>query len=166
MLPTAPIPVHTAYAVPNGNDRSARAINPKLSAIATAVAAVGQNRVSPSECFSPSAQATSSSPAARSAAQALMQFPAFRKEASAFASSLVENVRPPHAMFARQGCDRRFHNCVAWAGSCRKTEVDFTAICIVDRRNLARGDRAGASCCIAVLQTPAAKRCCWFHRPG
>ena len=49
MLPTAPIPVHTAYAVPNGSERSASAIRAKLSTIATAVAAVGQNRVSPSE---------------------------------------------------------------------------------------------------------------------
>jgi len=93
MLPTAPIPVHTAYAVPNGNDRSASAINPKLSAIAITVAAVGQNLVSPSEYFNPSAQPTSSSPAARSAAQALMRFPAFRNEVWTLAASLVENVR-------------------------------------------------------------------------
>jgi len=72
MLPTAPIPVHTAYAVPKGSERSASAIKAKLSTIATAVAAVGQNRVSPSEYFRPSAQATSSSPAASSASQALM----------------------------------------------------------------------------------------------
>jgi hypothetical protein len=70
MLPTAPIPVHTAYAVPNGSDRSASAINPKLNAIAMTVATVGQNRVSPSEYFSPSAQPTSSRPAPRSASHA------------------------------------------------------------------------------------------------
>jgi len=71
MLPTAPIPVQTAYAVPNGSDRNAIAINPKLSAIATSVAAAGQNLVSPSEYFRPSAQAISSRPAARSASQPL-----------------------------------------------------------------------------------------------
>ncbi len=76
MLPTAPIPVHTAYAVPNGRERSARAINAKLSTIATAVAAVGQNRVRPSEYLSPSAQATSRSPAPSSASHALMAFSA------------------------------------------------------------------------------------------
>jgi hypothetical protein len=71
MLPTAPIPVHTAYAVPKGSDRNAMAISPKLSAIATSVATVGQNLVSPSEYFRPKAQATSSRPAASSASQAL-----------------------------------------------------------------------------------------------
>jgi len=72
MLPTAPIPVHTAYAVPKGSDRSANDIKAKLSTIAATLAMLGQNLVSPSEYLSPSAQATSSSPAARSAAQALM----------------------------------------------------------------------------------------------
>jgi hypothetical protein len=43
----------------------------KLNAIAATVAAVGQNRVNPSEYFSPSAQPISSSPAARSATQPL-----------------------------------------------------------------------------------------------
>jgi hypothetical protein len=65
------MPVHTAYAVPKGSDRKATAINAKLSAIAASVAAVGHNRVRPSEYFSPSAQPTSSSPAARRAAQPL-----------------------------------------------------------------------------------------------
>jgi hypothetical protein len=74
MLPTAPIPVQTAYAVPKGNERNAIAISPKLSAIATRVAAVGQNLVSPSECFRPKAQAISSKPAAKRAAHALMAF--------------------------------------------------------------------------------------------
>jgi len=41
MEPAAPIPVHTAYAVPNGSERNASAINPKLSAIATSVATLG-----------------------------------------------------------------------------------------------------------------------------
>ena len=72
MLPTAPMPVHTAYAVPNGNERSASAISAKLRMIATAVAAVGQNRVSPSEYLSPSAQAISSRPAPSNASHPLM----------------------------------------------------------------------------------------------
>ena len=67
----APITVHTAYAVPNGSERNASAINPKLSAIATSVATLGQKRVSPSEYFRPSAQAISSRPAPRSAIHAL-----------------------------------------------------------------------------------------------
>src|SRR5580704_16162028 len=71
MLPTAPIPVHTAYAVPNGSDLRASAINPKLSAIATRVAAVGQNLVRPSEYFKPRAQAISSNPAANNASHGL-----------------------------------------------------------------------------------------------
>jgi hypothetical protein len=60
--------------VPNGSDRSASAINAKLSAIAINVATVGQNRVNPSEYFSPSAQPTSSRPAARSASHAFTAF--------------------------------------------------------------------------------------------
>jgi hypothetical protein len=75
MLPTAPMPVHTAYAVPKGSERSASAIRAKLRTIATAVHAVGQNLVSPSEYFRPSAQATSSSPAPSSASHPLMIWP-------------------------------------------------------------------------------------------
>jgi hypothetical protein len=75
MLPTAPMPVHTAYAVPKGSERNAHAIRAKLETIATAVAAVGQNFVSPSEYFSPSAQPTSSNPAPSNASQALMVSP-------------------------------------------------------------------------------------------
>ena len=71
MLPTAPIPVYMTYAVPKGSDFSAMAISPKLSAIAMRVAAVGQNRVRPSEYFRPNAHAISNSPAARSASHAL-----------------------------------------------------------------------------------------------
>src|SRR5579863_8044760 len=49
MLPAAPMPVHTAYAVPKGSDRSASAISEKLARIASAVASVGQKRVKSSE---------------------------------------------------------------------------------------------------------------------
>jgi hypothetical protein len=72
MLPTAPMPVHTAYAVPKGSERNAHAISAKLETIATTVAAVGQNFVNPSEYFNPSAQPTSSSPAPSNASQALI----------------------------------------------------------------------------------------------
>jgi len=58
--------------VPNGSDRSASAIKAKLSTMATAVAAVGQNRVKPSEYFRPSAQPISSRPAPSNASHALM----------------------------------------------------------------------------------------------
>jgi hypothetical protein len=75
MLPTAPMPVHIAYAVPNGNERNASAISVKLRTIAIAVAAVGQNRVNPSEYFRPSAQPTSSRPAPSNASHALMMRP-------------------------------------------------------------------------------------------
>jgi hypothetical protein len=75
MLPTAPIPVHTAYAVPNGSERSAIAIKTKLRTIAITVAAVGQNRVNPSEYLRPSAQPTSSRPAPSNASHALMMPP-------------------------------------------------------------------------------------------
>jgi hypothetical protein len=75
MLPTAPMPVHTAYAVPNGSERSASAIKVKLRMIATAVAAVGQNRVKPSEYLSPRAQPISSRPAPSKASHALMMWP-------------------------------------------------------------------------------------------
>src|ERR1700731_3188585 len=71
ILPTAPIPVHTAYAVPNGSDFSAIAISPKDSAIGRPVAAVGQNLVRPSEYFRPNAQAISNTPAATSASHAV-----------------------------------------------------------------------------------------------
>jgi hypothetical protein len=60
--------------VPKGNDRSATAIRPKLKAIATSVASVGQGLVSPSEYFSPSAQAISSKPAQSSASHPLTAF--------------------------------------------------------------------------------------------
>ena len=42
-VPTAPIPVHTAYAVPNGRLRVAAPTRPKLSAIMIAVATDGHN---------------------------------------------------------------------------------------------------------------------------
>jgi hypothetical protein len=58
--------------VPNGSERSAIAIKVKLRTIAITVAAVGQNRVNPSEYLRPSAQPTSSRPAPSNASHALM----------------------------------------------------------------------------------------------
>jgi hypothetical protein len=69
------MPVHTAYAVPNGSERSASAIKVKLRTIAITVAAVGQSRVNPSEYLRPSAQPTSSRPAPSNASHALMMPP-------------------------------------------------------------------------------------------
>src|ERR1700732_5144988 len=114
MLRAAPIPVQIAYAVPKGSDRNARAIRAKLSRIATAVAAVGQNRVSPSKYFRPKAQAISSSPAANSASHALTvcQAPAGRSarhighshETSVQTLSLPRSCLPWKTIHAR---DRR-----------------------------------------------------------
>src|SRR5579862_5842787 len=105
MLPTAPIPVHTAYAVPKGSDRKATAIMAKLDAIAATVAAVGQNRVSPSEYLSPSAQPISSSPAARSAAHPLTALRSRMEPVNCCAQLISKNAGFLHPMFARQACD-------------------------------------------------------------
>src|ERR1700682_1719636 len=103
MLPTAPIPVHTAYALPKGSDLSASAISPKLNAIATRVAAVGQNRGSPSEYFRPNAQAISSNPAANSASHPLTVSPA-PAEASA------RRIEHNHGTGVRTSDLRRLHH--------------------------------------------------------
>jgi hypothetical protein len=62
-VPIAPIPTHTAYAVPTGNDFRAMPSNHTLSSIADAVIRVGHSRVKPSVYFKPIAQTTSNSPA-------------------------------------------------------------------------------------------------------
>src|SRR5688500_9796520 len=59
-LPTAPIPVQTAYDVPSGIDRIATASRTKLASIVTIVQTLGQSFVNPSDCFIPAAQTTSS----------------------------------------------------------------------------------------------------------
>jgi hypothetical protein len=71
MVPAAPIPVHSAYAVPNGTDLSENASKAKLRTIADNVPTVGQNLVKPSEDLRLSAQATSSKPASRRASHAV-----------------------------------------------------------------------------------------------
>ena len=67
--PTAPMPVHTVYAVPSGSDRIDQASSPKLSSIEINMMVVGQGRVNPSDCFMAKAQTTSNRPAIRSISQ-------------------------------------------------------------------------------------------------
>jgi hypothetical protein len=74
MVPAAPIPVHSAYAVPNGTDLSENASRAKLEIIADSIAMVGQNLVKPSENFRVSAQTTSSKPASGRASHAVTMF--------------------------------------------------------------------------------------------
>ena len=137
MEPVAPIPVHTAYAVPNGSERNARAINPKLSAIATSVATAGQKRVRPLEYFSPSAHPISSRPAPRSAIHALTVFsvPAsVRRSSRLKADASLRGSRdrdvtgePPVSSHFRPGCRK----CVALrhdsCGACRGTSESAIA---------------------------------------
>jgi len=49
--PTAPIPVHIVYAVPNGNERIAAESKAKLAIIPTRVTTEYNGRVNPSESF-------------------------------------------------------------------------------------------------------------------
>jgi hypothetical protein len=60
---TEPMPVHTAYAVPSGKLRVATPTRPRLSTIMMTVAIDGQNRVNPSEDFSPIDNPVSNTPA-------------------------------------------------------------------------------------------------------
>src|SRR3954468_14982763 len=61
-VPTAPIPVHTAYAVPSGRLRVATPTRNKLATIMIAVATEGHSRVNPSEYFSPIENPVSNTP--------------------------------------------------------------------------------------------------------
>lgn len=62
-VPTAPIPVQTAYAVPIGNDLVATPSNPTLMANATMVPTLGHKRVNPSVNLRLTAQVISNSAA-------------------------------------------------------------------------------------------------------
>lgn len=62
-VPTEPMPVHTAYAVPSGRLRVATPTRPRLSTIMRTVAIDGQSRVNPSEYFSPIENPVSNTPA-------------------------------------------------------------------------------------------------------
>ena len=63
--PTAPIPVHTAYAAPTSSSRSATVSSAKLISAHTAKVAVGHGRVIPWLSFSATAKPVSNRPAAR-----------------------------------------------------------------------------------------------------
>src|SRR4051794_40431206 len=69
-VPTEPIPVHTAYAVPSGRLRVATPTRPRLNTIMIAVATDGHKRVNPSEYFSPIENPVSNTPAITRIAQA------------------------------------------------------------------------------------------------
>jgi hypothetical protein len=68
-VPTVPIPVQTAYAVPSGSCLSASPNRPTLPAMAPRVSAEGPGRVKPSVYLRPTAQATSSRPASSRSSQ-------------------------------------------------------------------------------------------------
>lgn len=62
-VPTAPIPVQIAYAVPMGIARKANAKHTILTLNAATVPTLGHSRVNPSEYQSPTTQTTSNPPA-------------------------------------------------------------------------------------------------------
>jgi membrane-associated protein len=63
--PTAPIPVHAAYAAPTSSSRSATVSSAKLISAHMAKVTVGHSRVIPWLCFSATAKPVSNSPAVR-----------------------------------------------------------------------------------------------------
>jgi len=73
--PSAPMPVHTAYAVPTGNVRTASASRYIEPAIATSVTTLATGLVKPCEYLRPTAQTVSSTPATMSIAQARFMAP-------------------------------------------------------------------------------------------
>src|SRR5688572_15634454 len=70
-VPTAPMPVHTAYAVPTGRLRIARPSRTMLITIAATVPIDGKTRVKPSVYLSPMAQPISNRPAITSRTHAI-----------------------------------------------------------------------------------------------
>src|SRR5690606_18701263 len=70
-VPTVPIPVQTAYAVPIGSDLTASPSSPMLAIIDATVRTVGQSRVNPSVYFRPTAHPIPNSPATTSIPQAI-----------------------------------------------------------------------------------------------
>ena len=69
-VPTAPMPVQTAYAVPSGMVLRAWERKKKLTIIAATVPRLGQNRVKPLVALSPTAQTISNTPARKRSSQA------------------------------------------------------------------------------------------------
>src|SRR5262249_21311086 len=63
--PTAPMPVHTAYAVPRGSVRIETDSSPKLAIMVTMVRRAGTGRLNPSDLFMQYAQITSTFQAKR-----------------------------------------------------------------------------------------------------
>jgi hypothetical protein len=70
-VPNAPIPVHTAYAVPSGISLTAKARRSILRTMLTKVKILGQNLVNPLEYFNPTAQQISKMPAIKSINQCI-----------------------------------------------------------------------------------------------
>lgn len=68
-VPTAPMPVHTAYAVPIGMDLSEKAMKTMLRTRETIVMAVGSGFVKPSESLRLNAHAISKKPAVKRSIQ-------------------------------------------------------------------------------------------------
>jgi hypothetical protein len=73
-VPTAPMPVQTAYAVPTGRDLTEKERSPILVIIAEIVKTDGQSLVKPLEYFTPIAHATSKRPAINRIIQAIIIF--------------------------------------------------------------------------------------------
>lgn len=71
-VPNAPMPTHTAYAVPIGMVLAAQASSHMLPASAIAVSTLGQSFVNPCVYLSPTAQPHSSKPATSNAIHAMM----------------------------------------------------------------------------------------------
>lgn len=71
-VPTAPIPVQTAYAVPKGRFRKAIPSKKRLAVIDKTVATEGHSFVNPSEYLRPTAQPISNNPARKRISQAMM----------------------------------------------------------------------------------------------
>lgn len=74
-MPTAPIPVHTAYAVPIGKVFKASVKRTKLESPVMTVSNEGINRENPAEDFIPKANAISKIPATTSNIQAIIDHP-------------------------------------------------------------------------------------------
>ena len=74
-VPAAPIPVHTAYAVPTGKTFKDQLNKEKLPAAKTKKPRLGQSLVNPFESLSIVAKPTSSNPAVITAIQAISDTP-------------------------------------------------------------------------------------------
>lgn len=80
-VPSVPIPVQIAYAVPSGRLFKAKDRKPKLIIIPIIVNMLGINRVNPEEYFSPIAQSTSKHPAINKKNHSIKFVPSRKKNA-------------------------------------------------------------------------------------